>query len=67
MNRDIIEGSWKQLKGKAKVQWGKLTGNHVEEIEGNSVELSGKVQEGVGIVKDATEQKIEDLDKRINK
>ena len=23
MNRDIIEGNWKQLKGKAKVQWGK--------------------------------------------
>ena len=25
MNWDRIEGNWKQLKGKAKEQWGKLT------------------------------------------
>ncbi|MDO9438741.1 CsbD family protein, partial [Hydrogenophaga sp.] len=25
MNKDTIEGNWKQLKGKVKEQWGKLT------------------------------------------
>ena len=25
MNKDIIEGNWKQLKGKVQQQWGKLT------------------------------------------
>jgi uncharacterized protein YjbJ (UPF0337 family) len=25
MNWDRIEGNWKQVTGKAKVQWGKLT------------------------------------------
>ena len=25
MNWDQVEGSWKQLKGKAKEKWGKLT------------------------------------------
>ena len=34
MNRDIIEGNWKQLKGKLKEQWGKLTDDDLDIIEG---------------------------------
>jgi uncharacterized protein YjbJ (UPF0337 family) len=64
MNRDTVEGSWKQLKGKVKARWGKLTGSHLEVIDGKRVELSGKVQEGYGITKDAAEQQIERLEKR---
>jgi uncharacterized protein YjbJ (UPF0337 family) len=64
MNQDTVEGRWKQFKGKVKAQWGKLTGSHVEVIEGKSVELSGKVQEGYGVAKDATEQQIEHLERR---
>jgi uncharacterized protein YjbJ (UPF0337 family) len=64
MNRDIVEGSWKQLKGKVKAQWGKLTGSHLEVIDGKRVELSGEVQEGYGIAKDAAEQHIERLEER---
>ncbi|MFZ0469115.1 MAG: CsbD family protein [Thiogranum sp.] len=64
MNRDTVEGSWKQLKGKVKAQWGKLTGSHLEVIDGKRVELSGKVQEGYGITKDAAQQQVERLEER---
>ena len=67
MNKDTVAGNWKQLKGKVKIQWGKLTGNYIEEIEGNGVELAGKVQEGYGTARDTAEQQIESLDKQSNK
>jgi len=34
MNNDIMEGNWKQLKGKVRENWGKLTGDDVHEIAG---------------------------------
>jgi uncharacterized protein YjbJ (UPF0337 family) len=67
MNRDTVLGNWKQFKGKAKVKWGKFIGNHVEEIEGKGVEVSGKIQKGYGVAKDATEQHIGQFDERTNK
>ena len=32
MNKDEIGGNWKQFKGKAKEQWGKLTDDDMEEL-----------------------------------
>ena len=34
MNKDIFEGNWKQLKGKVQEQWGKLTNDDLDVIEG---------------------------------
>ena len=41
MNWDRIEGNWKQLRGKAQQQWGKLTDDDLTTIEGRRVELVG--------------------------
>lgn len=30
MNTDIIKGNWKEIKGKAKQQWGKLTDDDLQ-------------------------------------
>ena len=45
MNWDIVEGNWKQFKGKVKAQWGDLTDEHLDVIAGKRVELVGKIQE----------------------
>ena len=42
MNWDRIEGNWKQFSGKVKQQWGKLTEDDLEVVEGRRVELVGK-------------------------
>jgi len=59
MNWDRIEGNWKQLTGKAKVQWGKLTDDDLDVIAGQREQLSGKLQERYGIAKDEAEQQID--------
>ncbi|MGA8008510.1 MAG: CsbD family protein, partial [Thiomonas sp.] len=45
MNWERIEGNWKQLKGQAKEQWGKLTDDQLTEIAGKRDQLAGKIQE----------------------
>jgi uncharacterized protein YjbJ (UPF0337 family) len=58
MNWDRIEGNWKQITGKAKVQWGKLTDDDFDVIAGKREQLSGKIQERYGVAKDEAEQQI---------
>ena len=34
MNTDIIQGKWHQLKGSVKAQWGKLTDDELDQVDG---------------------------------
>ena len=34
MNREQLESKWTQLKGKARVKWGELTDDELEETKG---------------------------------
>ena len=45
MNSDQIEGTWKQVKGKMREKWGKLTDNDWEQVAGKKDQLLGKLQE----------------------
>lgn len=56
MNWDIVEGNWKQFKGKAKEQWGKLTDDDLDVIAGKRDQLAGRVQEAYGVSKDEAEK-----------
>ena len=58
MNKDTIEGNWKQLKGKVKEQWGKLTDDDLLEIEGRRDQLVGKIQTRYGITKEEAEAQV---------
>lgn len=58
MNWDIVEGNWKQVKGYAKEQWGKITDDDWDVIEGKRDRLAGKIQEAYGISKDEAENQI---------
>lgn len=59
MNWDRVEGNWKQVKGSAQQQWGKLTGDDLDVVEGKRTELSGRLQERYGIGKDEAEKQID--------
>ncbi|MBP0599929.1 CsbD family protein [Herbaspirillum sp. LeCh32-8] len=64
MNWDIVEGNWKQFKGKAKEQWGKLTDDDLDVIAGKRDQLAGRIQETYGVNKDEAEKQIRDFEKR---
>lgn len=64
MNKDIFQGNWSQLKGKVKQQWGKLTDDDLDVIDGKRIELAGKLQERYGYEKDEAEKHLSDWEKR---
>ena len=65
MNWDIVEGNWKQFRGKVKAQWGKLSDDHLDVIDGKRVELAGKIQESYGITKDEVELQIRQFEEHL--
>ncbi|PJE28616.1 Uncharacterized conserved protein YjbJ, UPF0337 family [Pseudooceanicola antarcticus] len=64
MNWDRIEGNWKQIKGEAIAQWGKLTEDDVDLIDGRREQLVGKIQERYGVAKDEAEAQVRDFEKK---
>jgi uncharacterized protein YjbJ (UPF0337 family) len=62
MNWDRIEGNWKQFRGRVQQQWGKLTNDDLDTVEGRRTELVGKIQERYGIAKDEAEKQGRHLD-----
>lgn len=63
MNKDEVGGNWKQVKGKVKEQWGKLTDDDVTVIEGKRDQLVGKIQERYGYAKDQAEKEVDSWEK----
>ena len=66
MNKDIIAGNWKQLKGKAQAKWGELTDDVFDVAAGDSKYLAGKLQEQYGWEQDRAEKEVEDFRETIN-
>ncbi|MBD2865876.1 CsbD family protein [Paenibacillus oceani] len=56
MNQDVIKGNWKQLKGEAQKQWGKLTNDDLDVINGEKEKFVGKLQERYGYAKDKAQE-----------
>ncbi len=51
MNKDTFEGNWKQFKGKVKEEWGKLTDDDLDIVEGQRDQLAGRLQERYGLTR----------------
>ena len=56
MNTDILQGKWREMKGKVKEQWGKLTDDDLDKIEGKSEQLLGLLQQRYGYARDKAEE-----------
>jgi uncharacterized protein YjbJ (UPF0337 family) len=58
MNWDRIAGNWKQITGKAKEQWGELTDDDLDVVNGRRDQLAGKIQERYGVARDEAERQV---------
>ena len=64
MNHDRIEGNWKQVKGKIKEQWGKLTDDDLDVIAGKREQLLGRIQHRHGLAKEEAVAQVENFERR---
>jgi uncharacterized protein YjbJ (UPF0337 family) len=65
MNEDKVKGQWKQLAGKAKAKWGKLTDDDLKVSEGNSEYLAGKIQERYGVARDEAKKQVKEFSSQL--
>ena len=61
MNKDIIQGRWKEIKGQLKQEWAKLTDDEINEMKGNYDELEGCLQKNYGYKKEEAERRINEF------
>jgi uncharacterized protein YjbJ (UPF0337 family) len=67
MNWDVIKGNWKQISGRVKQKWGKLTDDDLTTIGGIKDQLIGKLQERYGYKKDHAEREANDFISNLDK
>jgi uncharacterized protein YjbJ (UPF0337 family) len=63
MNWDRIQGNWKQVKGKVKEQWGTLSDDDIDVVNGRREQLAGKIQERYGVAKEEAERQVATFEK----
>lgn len=56
MNQDRIQGRWKQIKGKIREHWGRLTDDDLDVIAGRRDQLLGRIQQRHGLARDEAQQ-----------
>ena len=59
MNTDTLKGQWQQLKGNVRKQWGKLTDDDLDVIQGDAEILAGKLQERYGRSKEEVRSEVD--------
>jgi uncharacterized protein YjbJ (UPF0337 family) len=60
MNEDVLQGRWKQVKGRLRSWWGKLTDDDVTRINGSMQTLLGILQERYGYTREHAQKEIDE-------
>ena len=66
MNKEMLQGTWTDLKGKLKEKWGKLTDDDLKVIEGKRDQIAGKLQERYGYAKEQAQKELEEFCQKSN-
>ncbi|MGH2454406.1 MAG: CsbD family protein [bacterium] len=61
MHKEQFTGKWRQLRGRVKAEWGKLTDDELDQIEGNYDMLVGKIVEKYGQTREQVERRLDSI------
>lgn len=56
-----LKGQWNQLKGEIQQEWGQLTNDELDQIQGSRDKLVGKIQEKYGRTRMEAESEVNDF------
>jgi uncharacterized protein YjbJ (UPF0337 family) len=60
MNWHTVEGQWKEVKGKIRSKWGKLTDDDVSLVAGKRDALLGRIEQRYGVARDEAERQVDE-------
>lgn len=66
MNWDHIEGNWKQIRGKVREHWGRLTDDDLDIIAGRRDQLVGRIQYAYGCLREEAEKQVRDFENKLD-
>ena len=58
MNKDVIQGKWKEIKGDLRKAWGNITDDEWEQTKGDATAIAGVLQKRYGFAKEEAQQKV---------
>lgn len=61
MNSDKIKGSLKEMAGEVQERFGSLIGSKEQEAKGIALELEGRAQKGMGVIKEAAKDSVDKM------
>ena len=64
MNKDVFEGKWEQMRGEAKIWWGKLTDADLDKVAGQFEVFISLLQEKYGY---SRERAVKEIDQHMVK
>jgi uncharacterized protein YjbJ (UPF0337 family) len=65
MNWLEIEGKWKQLRGRVRERWGRLTDDDLDVIAGRRDQLVGVLQQRYGATLEQIEDQVDEFERRV--
>lgn len=63
MNKDTLEGKWREISGKVKEKFGKLTDDDITQAHGKREQLLGSLQKRYGYAKEKAEEELSAFEK----
>lgn len=60
MNQNVLKGQWKQLQGRIRQRWARLTDDDLSQILGDAEVLAGKIQQYYGRSREQAERDVEE-------
>lgn len=61
INEQVLEGGWKQVKGKIHQRWGQISDDELEESRGNVEQLVGLILQKTGETRQQVEEYLEQV------
>lgn len=58
MNWDTVKGDWMRFRGKVREEWGELTDDDLDRLEGKRDQLVGAVSRRYGVARDEADRQI---------
>jgi uncharacterized protein YjbJ (UPF0337 family) len=65
MEWDVIPGNWREVRGKVREQWGKLTDDDLDRIDGRRDQLLGALRQRYAKAGDVLDQEVHDFERRV--
>lgn len=61
MNKDVVQGKWKEIKGELRKAWGNITDDEFEKTKGDATSIAGIVQQRYGMAKEEASRKVSSI------